>query len=148
MQLSQRSWFGIAALVFLLIAVVQVQPQAQAQQPEPLKITAPDSPRQAEPPAPRQEPPAAPRQAEPPAQAQVQTAQGELLDVDAKGNTLNIKTATSEMTFKYNESTKVSGAQKGVAGLATMTGSQVTVQYRKDGAANLATSIEIRPEKK
>lgn len=72
------------------------------------------------------------------------TAQGELLDVDAKASTFAIKTASAEMKFRYNDQTKVSGAQKGVAGLATMTGSQVTVQYKKEGANNIATSIEVR----
>jgi hypothetical protein len=64
--------------------------------------------------------------------------------VDAKASTITVKTADSEMRFTYNDQTKVTGAQKGVAGLATMKGSQVTVQFRKDGAANIATSIEVR----
>ena len=85
-----------------------------------------------------------------PAQPQAQqapaatSAQGELTAVDAKASTLAIKTAAgAEMTFRYNDQTKVSGAQKGVAGLATMTGTSVTVQYKKDGADNIATSIEV-----
>jgi hypothetical protein len=98
-------------------------------------------------PAPRPEAPA--QQAPPPGgQAQVATAQGELVDVDAKASTLTIKTAANEMRFQYNEQTKVTGGQKGVAGLATMTGSQVVVQYRKDGANNIATSIEVKQDRK
>jgi carbon monoxide dehydrogenase subunit G len=85
---------------------------------------------------------AAPAQAAPAAA----TAQGELVEVDAKASTLSVKTATADMKFTYNEQTKVTGAQKGVAGLATMAGSQVTVQYHKEGAANIATSIEVRPK--
>jgi hypothetical protein len=76
--------------------------------------------------------------------AQSQTASGELVSVDAKASTLSVKTASSEMTFKYDDTTKISGG-KGAAGLATMTGSQVTVQYKKDGAANIATSIDVKP---
>lgn len=88
---------------------------------------------------------ATPIPAAPVAQAtQSATAQGELVDVDAKANTLTVKTATGEMKFAYNEQTKVTGAQKGVAGLATMAGAQVTVQYHKEGANNIATSIDVR----
>jgi phosphoenolpyruvate-protein kinase (PTS system EI component) len=81
---------------------------------------------------------------EPAQAAQSATAQGELVEVDAKANTLSIKTTSADLKFTYNEQTKVTGAQKGVAGLATMAGSQVTVQYHKEGAANIATSIEVR----
>ena len=48
------------------------------------------------------------------------------------------------MTFKYDDATKISGATKGVSGLATMAGSQVTVSYKKDGASNIATSIDVK----
>ena len=72
------------------------------------------------------------------------TASGELSDVDAKDMTITVKTATSDMKFKYDSSTKVTGAQKAVAGLATAKGSQVTVQYKKDGADNIATSIDVK----
>jgi hypothetical protein len=73
------------------------------------------------------------------------TASGELTDVDAKGATITVKTATEDMKFRFDDQTKVTGAQKGVAGLATMKGSQVTVQYKKEGANNIATSIDVRP---
>ena len=94
-----------------------------------------------------QDKPAAPRAPDAPAGQQAQapaTASGELLDVDAKNSMITVKTADAEMRFKYDDQTKVSGAQKAVAGLATSTGSQVTVQYRKDGATNIATSIDVR----
>jgi len=130
MLIRQRSLVAVVAATLALVAYTQASPQAQ--QPEPLRLTAP-----------------APHviQAAPPAQAQIQTAQGELLDVDGKASTLTIKTQTGEMTFRYNEETKVTGAQKGVSGLATMTGSQVTVQFRKDGPINIATSIDVRAGK-
>ena len=130
MLIRQRSLVAVVAATLALVAYTQASPQAQ--QPEPLRLTAP-----------------APHviQAAPPAQAQIQTAQGELLDVDGKASTLTIKTQTGEMTFRYNEETKVTGAQKGVSGLATMTGSQVTVQFRKDGPINVATSIDVRAGK-
>ena len=78
-----------------------------------------------------------------PAQANA-TASGELTDVDAKGSMITVKTATDEMKFKYDDSTKVTGSQKATAGLATAKGSQVTVQYKKDGANNIATSIDVK----
>jgi hypothetical protein len=77
--------------------------------------------------------------------AQTQTATGELVKVDAKENNLTVKTATGEVTIKYDDDTKVSGASRTTAGLATMSGSQVMVSYKKDGASNLATSIEVKP---
>jgi hypothetical protein len=73
------------------------------------------------------------------------TATGELVKVDAKEDTLTVKTSTGEVTIKYNDDTKVSGASRNTAGLATMSGSQVTIRYRKDGASNVATSIEVKP---
>ena len=140
MHISQRSFVAVVALAFALIAYT-VSPQAQQ---------APAQPGQSAPQtqAPAQPGPSAP-QAQAPAQAPAQalaTAQGELLEVDTKANTLSIKTPTAEMKFKFDDQTKVAGAQKGVAGLATMTGSQVTIQYKKDGQANLATNIEVKAE--
>ena len=87
--------------------------------------------------------PAATRQAE----AQTQTSQGELLDVDVKASSLTIQTPTAEMTFRYNDQTKVSGAQKGLSSLAMMTGSQVVVQFRKEGQMNVAMSIDVKGAK-
>lgn len=72
------------------------------------------------------------------------SAQGELVDVNATARTLSIKTTTSTMEFRYDDQTKVTGAQKGVAGLATMAGTPVTIQYRKDGSTNHALTIEVR----
>lgn len=132
MLISQRS--SIAVLAMTCGFIVYAAATFQAQQPEPLKLSAP-----------------APHvvRGEPGVQAEVQTqtAQGELLDVDSKASTVTVKTQAAEMTFRFNEQTKVTGAQKGVSGLATMTGSQVTVMYRKDGQINLATSIDVKAAK-
>ena len=76
------------------------------------------------------------------------TAHGELVSVDAKTSTVAIKTSVGNMDFRYDNQTKITGSQSGAAGLATMTGSQVTVQYRKEGSTNFATSIDVTaPEK-
>ena len=103
-------------------------------------------------PAPTQAPPSSVSPAIPPssssasAQAEAQqTASGELVSIEAKDSTMKVKTATGEVTIKYDDATKVSGASRNTAGLATMSGSQVVVRYKKDGASNLATSIEVKP---
>ena len=128
MLISQRL---LVTIVIATFAVFGARSVSNAQQPEPLRLSSPPA---------HSEVHADFAQA----QEQTQTAQGELLDVDGKANTLTIKTQTGEMTFSYNEQSKVTGAQKGVAGLATMTGSQVTVIYRKNGQTNLATSIDVK----
>ena len=86
-------------------------------------------------------PPAAAAQ---PAGAQTQTPSGELTKVDAKENELTVKTATGEITIKFDATTKVTGASRNTAGLATMSGSQVVVRYKKEGASNMAESIEVK----
>jgi hypothetical protein len=89
-----------------------------------------------------QEPkPAPPGGAPPPAQAQkAETAKGELKSVDAAKMTL---TLASGETFMFNDQTKVTGAQGGVAGLASASGRQVTINYTTKGADRIATSIEV-----
>jgi len=77
------------------------------------------------------------------------SAQGQLARVDGDARTLTIQSAAgSPMVFQYTADTKVIGADKGVAGLATMTGAAVTVQYVQQGNDNVATQIEIRPSPK
>ena len=116
--------------------------QAPAQPPQaPPSSVSPAAPPAA--PALPPQAPAAPASAQ--AQADTLTSSGELVSVDSKASTVAVKTATgSEMTFKYDNDTKISGAAKGVVGLATMAGSQVTIRYKKDGATNLATSIDVK----
>jgi hypothetical protein len=104
-------------------------------------------------PSPTQAPPSSVSPAIPPAASsasaqadeKTQTATGELVSIEAKDSTMKVKTATGEVTIKYDDATKVSGASRNTAGLATMSGSQVVVRYKKDGASNVATSIEVKP---
>jgi hypothetical protein len=49
----------------------------------------------------------------------------------------------ASQTFQYTDTTKVTGAQGGIEGLATMSGRQVTVQYNMKGADRIATAIEV-----
>jgi hypothetical protein len=96
--------------------------------------------------APSSASPASPQTPSPSAGAAAQqTATGELTKVDAKDSMLTVKTTTGEIMIKYDDDTKVSGASRNTAGLATMSGSQVVIRYRKEGANNVATSIEVKP---
>ena len=102
---------------------------------------------------PPQAPPSSVSPAVPPASSsasaqadpQTLTATGELVSIDAKDSTMKVKTATGEVTIKYDDDTKVTGASRNTAGLATMSGSQVVVRYKKEGTSNVASSIEVKP---
>ena len=75
-------------------------------------------------------------------------AQGQLVRVDTRANTIEIKTASgSDMQFRYTDQTKITGASEGVSGLATMAGADVTVQYTKQGQDNIASAITVNPRK-
>jgi hypothetical protein len=76
------------------------------------------------------------------------TAQGQLVRVDTRSNTIEIKTAAgADMQFRYTDQTKVTGASEDVSGLATMAGADVTVHYTKQGQDNIASSITVHPKK-
>jgi len=101
--------------------------------------------------APGDKPPSAPPSAASPASpapaqagGKEETATGELLSVSAASMELTVKSATGEITIKYDDKTKVSGASKTTAGLATAKGSQVTVRFMRQGSSNLATSIDVK----
>jgi len=84
-----------------------------------------------------------------PAQAQTQTAKGELLKVDTEKMTLSIKSADgAEQEFTYNSQTEITGAQKGVQGLATAAGSKVIVSYTMSGETKTATKVDVQPAAK
>lgn len=123
-------------LVALGAVTLMTYGSALAQQPAP---AAPQAPPSASPASPS----AGPADAQ--SSAQTMTATGELISTDAKANTLTVKTPTGEVIIKYDDSTKVSGASRNTAGLATASGSQVVVRYKKDGSSNMATTIEVKP---
>ena len=88
----------------------------------------------------------APAPAAAPAQAQKpESAKGELKSVDAQKMTL---TLGNGQTFQYTSSTKVTGAQGGVAGLASMSGREVTIDFETKGADRIATMITVEADKK
>jgi hypothetical protein len=94
---------------------------------------------------------AGPPPAAPPEQAQkapaTSSVQGDLLAVDADAKTVTIQPASgADQVFKYTADTKVVGGDKGIAGLATMKGSRVTVTFRTEGKDRIATQIEVLPK--
>jgi Cu/Ag efflux protein CusF len=88
------------------------------------------------------------QQAAPPAQerqARASQAQGELVKVDADAKMITIKNAEgAELQFAFTDKTEVTGAQDGVAGLATKAGTKVTVEYTEAGGAKTATRIAVQ----
>lgn len=89
----------------------------------------------------------APAPQAPAAQAGAQkseSAKGELQSVDTAKKTLTVagEGGAPPQVFQYTDSTKVTGA-KGIEGLGTMSGRQVTVQFTTKGADRIATSVEV-----
>ena len=87
--------------------------------------------------------------AAPMAQAQEtpQIFDGELLKVDATAKTLSVKNSEGrEMEFRYNDQTLISGADGGVEGLATKSGTPVSVHF--DTTTRTAAKIEVRQRQK
>jgi hypothetical protein len=132
--------FGLLTAFTLMVGSASAQVADQPRpQPGAPAAQAPDQPR----PQPSPSPSAA--QAKP----EEQTARGELSSIDATAKMLTIKpTAGAEQKFQYNDSTKVTGARGGVAGLATESGKQVTVHFKNEGANRVATEIEVQADEK
>ena len=72
---------------------------------------------------------------------------GELVKVDTTARMLTIKAkdAKTEMVA-YDDSTKVTGAQTGIAGLANQPNTKVTVKFIGIGAARVASEIVIEKD--
>lgn len=80
-----------------------------------------------------------------PSTPQSSTAEGQLTKVDTTAKTISIRTAAeAQMLFRYDDSTKVTGSDENVAGLATQSGTDVKVTYVKDGKDNVATEIAVQ----
>jgi hypothetical protein len=87
----------------------------------------------------------APASQAPAGQAQkTQSAKGELKSVDTEKMTL---TLANGQTFQYTKATKVTGAQGGAAGLASMSGRELTIDYEMKGADRVATAITVASDK-
>ena len=107
----------------------------------------PPEPQPANPPE-QAQPPAAQPQDQGMQAADHQKASGELLSVDPTTKTLTIKTDDGkEQKFAYTDTTEISGAAREAAGLATATGSKVTVEYTGSGDTMTATKIKVQKGK-
>jgi hypothetical protein len=77
-------------------------------------------------------------------QSAAKMARGELVKVDTDSQTFTIKQDNGEQAqFQYTADTKVEGSQTSMQGLATDTGSTVSVWYTESGASKIATRIEV-----
>ena len=95
-----------------------------------------------------QQPPPAPPSAGQ-AKPQTKTAMGELLKVDLEKKQVQIKTADDkELEFRFTAATEVTGESRNVEGLATKTGTKVSVDYTGEGDNMVATKIVIQADPK
>ena len=77
------------------------------------------------------------------AQETPQIFDGELMKVDATAKALSVKNSDGwAMEFRYNDQTLISGADGGVEGLATKSGTPLSVHF--DTATRTAAKIEVR----
>jgi len=101
------------------------------------------SPNPAPAPGTRAEQPMPEQRAEKPA-TDKDTLKGELVSVDTATKMITVKTADgTEQKVRYDDSTKVTGAKDGVAGLANADDSDVTIKFTGTGASRLATEIKV-----
>lgn len=76
------------------------------------------------------------------------TLEGELVQVDTTAKMLTIKTEDGKTErIRYNDATKVTGAQSGIAGLANQNGTDVTITFIGTGTARVATEIVVEKGK-
>jgi hypothetical protein len=125
-----------AALFVATPAFAQTPTQSPSPSPSPSPSTAPA-------PAPM------PSQAGEARAAKADSVKGELVKVDADAKKITIKGADGvETEFAYSATTEVDGGRDGVAGLATKSGSKVTVHFKSDAGTKTATKIEVAGEAK
>jgi hypothetical protein len=104
-------------------------------------------------PQPSPNPPTDPRPApqlrtEQPAPKADTSLKGELVKVDTTAKMLTIKTTEGKTEMvAYNDDTKVTGAQTGIAGLANQTNTKVTVKFSGPDIARVATEIVVEKDK-
>lgn len=99
-------------------------------------------------PAPDQAPaPGAPDAPAPGGEPQATMVQGELLRVDADKQMFWVEGADRrEFQFRYTPDTEVTGEAQNLEGLATKTGTRVTVEFRAKGGEAIATTITIHAQ--
>lgn len=73
---------------------------------------------------------------------------GELVKVDTTTRMLTIKTADGKTEMvAYNDDTKVTGAETGLAGLANQSNSKVTVKFTGAGLTRIASEIVVEKDR-
>ncbi len=78
-------------------------------------------------------------------QQQQQTLSGTLMSVDTDAQTFVVQDAGgNQVTFHYNDQTQVAGSDQTIEGLASQSGTQVTVTFQEQESNRMATKIEIR----
>jgi hypothetical protein len=84
-----------------------------------------------------------------PQQAQEEKAfEGALIRIDSNAHMLVAKGSDDkEWQFTYTEATQVTGPEKSVQGLAGKPGSLLKITYRVEQGKNIATHIDVAPEK-
>ena len=123
----QVSILGIVTLFILTMGCSETQKQTSSEKPQS------DQAEKAAPMAQTQETP--------------QILEGELMKVDGTAKTLTVKDSEGrEMEFRYTDQTLISGGDGGVEGLATKSGTPISVHF--DTATRTATTIEVRQRQK
>lgn len=78
-------------------------------------------------------------------QQQEQTLSGTLMSVDPDAQTFVVQDAGgNQVTFHYNDQTQVAGSDQSIEGLASQSGTQVTVTFQNQESNRMATKIEIQ----
>lgn len=73
---------------------------------------------------------------------------GELVKVDTTTRMLTIKTTDGKTEMvAYNDDTKVTGAETGIAGLANQSNSKVTVKFTGAGLTRIASEIVVEKDR-
>jgi len=135
--------FAFLTLLSAGTAFAQVPQPAPGAPPRPGEPTRPAEQARPAPDLPRPAPQAA-------TASPTMNVEGELVRVDATAKTISIKNEKGDqLDFKYTDATLVTGSDAKVAGLATMSGTPVTIHYTKvevagEPAANVASRIEVR----
>jgi hypothetical protein len=133
MQKTLKGLVAIAAFMTLAGAGI-ANAQSPSTRPDPSVAQSPST----------QQPPSSQNPSTP---SRDRTLSGELMRVNPDTKMFSVKGASGEIQFQYSDQTVVTGAQKTVAGLATMSGEQVTVSYRVESGNNIATKIDVKEKK-
>ena len=128
-------------MTFSAIAAALIATPALAGAQSPTQSPTQTPPSQTPPPATA---PAAGAEARETRSARADKVKGEVVKVDSEAKKITIKGADGvETHFAYTAATEVGGGQEGVAGLATKTGTKVTVHFKTDAGTKTATKIEV-----